>query len=209
MPRVLVVFMLLLAPPAIAGSGPMDALERYFGAVDSLEGRFVQETTDESAAVIERAEGSFLIARPERFDWHYETPYEQRIVADGKRLWVYDVDLEQITVRPLDAVLGVGAAQLLSGELDTLTESFDILAGEGDWIRLEPTDPAWDFQHVRLRLEDGVPRVVEVRDDIGQSVRVMLKGLERNVEIPPGRFDFQPPEGVDVIEDGIGAGGGG
>lgn len=209
MPRILALLLLLLPPATAIASGPTAALERYFGAVDTLAGRFVQETTDESGAVIERAEGTFLIARPERFDWHYETPYEQRIVADGERLWVYDVDLEQVTVRPLDAVLGVGAAQLLSGELAALAETFDILAGEGDWIRLEPTDPAWDFQHVRLRLEDGVPRVIEVRDDIGQSVRVMLESLERNVDVAAGRFNFRPPDGVDVIEDGIGAGGGG
>ncbi|PWG62410.1 outer membrane lipoprotein chaperone LolA [Sediminicurvatus halobius] len=198
--------LLALLPLAAGASDPVSTLESYFSEVETLRGEFLQETTDEAGTVIEEAEGTFVIARPQRFRWHYETPYEQLIVADGERLWVYDVDLRQVTVRPLDRVLGVGAAQLLSGEFEALTESFSIVAGEGDWIRLEPTDPAWDFQHVRLLLEDGVPRVVEVRDDIGQSVRMRLSALERNPEVPEARFDFEPPPEADVIEDGASAG---
>lgn len=199
--------LLVVLPLAAAAEEPVDALERYFESVDTLQGEFVQETIDDAGTVVEEADGTFVIARPERFRWHYETPYEQLIVADGERLWVHDVDLEQVTVRPLDAVLGVGAAQLLSGDFEAMTESFTVVAGEGDWIRLEPTDPAWDFQHVRLRLEDGVPRVMEVRDDIGQTVRISLNRLERNARVDSARFDFEPPEGVDVIEDGAAAGG--
>jgi len=198
----LLVAALIAAAPG-AGATPPAPLERlaaYFESVDTLEGAFRQTTRDEAGTVIEKAAGSFVMARPQRFVWDYDTPWEQVIVADGERLWVHDVALEQVVVRPLDDALGVGAAQLLSGDFATLEAGFDLSVTEDGRIRMQPTDPAWRFQRVHLTLEDGVPSMIEVRDGIGQRVTVKLIDVERNPSIDPERFDFEPPEGVDVMQ---------
>jgi len=99
---------LLLGVAMIAGANPVEQLERYFAETQTLAGSFVQITRDENGAILEESTGDFVMGRDQRFDWHYQTPWEQRIVSDGEQLWVYDVDLEQVVVRALDEAIGVG-----------------------------------------------------------------------------------------------------
>ena len=200
--------LVLFAGMADAASDNADAtgraealLETYFEATRSLQGNFNQITRDASGNVVEAARGRFWLARGERFRWHYRTPWEQVIVADGKRLWVHDVDLEQVTVRPLGEALGVGAAQLLSGELANLRDKFRIETGQGEGsVRLRPTDPAWDFQAVTIHFDQGVPVRIAIEAGLGDRIEVAFSDLQRNATIEPGRFEFNPPQGVDVIE---------
>ena len=183
-----------------ASDGPVASLNHYFEAVDTLAGEFRQTTRDEDGVVLEQASGSFVMARPQQFVWDYRKPWEQRIVSDGEKLWVHDVALEQVVVRPLDEALGVGAAQLLSGDLSSLRESFTLTAGGVDIIIMRPTDPAWDFQRVRLELEEGIPVSITVEDGLGQRVEVVLLDLTMNPQLSPGHFEFEPPAGVDVLQ---------
>lgn len=194
--------MLLLLPLTVAAapqSGSDDALRGYFESVTTLSGRFEQTTRDERGDVVETSKGYFSLKRPDRFHWFYETPFEQRIVADGEWLYVHDVALSQVTIRPLEAVLGVGAAVVLSGDYEDLTASFRVRSQANGWYRLIPRNDDWDFQSVRLRLSDGAPAVVTVNDGLGQTTRLTLEQLERNTAIPDGRFRFRIPEDADVI----------
>ncbi len=183
-----------------AFDGPVAELSRYFESVETLAGEFRQTTRDDTGTVIEQARGRFVMARPQRFVWDYRTPWEQLIVSDGERLWVHDVGLEQVVVRPLDEALGVGAAQLLSGDMAQLKQNFSLTAAGEDGVILQPTDPAWDFQRVRLQLDDGIPTAITVEDGLGQRVEVRLLDLTRNPTFEADRFEFDPPAGVDVIE---------
>lgn len=194
----LCLILLLSAFLPVHGQGS-DELESYFQSVRTLQGEFEQLTKDESGAVIEHAHGSMSIQRPDRFRWSYDEPFEQEIIADGSKLWVYDVELEQVTVRPLSEVLGVGPALLLSGDYEELKENFSIQAQEQGWLELIPKQDDWDFQVILLQMKEGVPRVIEVDSGLGQMTRLELRRLERNVSIDPARFKFSPPEGVDVI----------
>lgn len=180
------------------GASDISSLEHYYTDVTSLSGRFVQESRDEDGRLIERSEGTLAIQRPNRFHWRYETPFEQEIIADGRNLWVYDIDLEQVTVRPLDEVLGTGPALLLSGRLDDLKSQFEISA-DGDWITLTPRDSGWEVTSVRLQMADGVPQSVVVQDGMGQENSLQLMDLERNPDLDAEIFDFTPPPDVDVI----------
>ncbi len=189
--------LLMLAAPCL-GAAEFADLERYYTEVDSLSGRFVQETRDEDGRLIERSEGTLAIQRPNRFHWHYETPFEQDIVADGIDLWIHDQDLEQVTVRPLEEVLGTGPALMLSGRLEDLESQFHIHQDD-DWIRLEPREEGWEVSLVRLRMNGSVPRKVVVIDGMGQVNSLELSDLEMNPRLDPNRFDFRPPAGVDVI----------
>lgn len=188
---------LLLALPAY--SQGVSALEEYYRSVHSLRGEFEQVTRSDAGEVMEASRGTLLIQRPDRFRWSYSEPFEQEIVADGSKLWVYDVDLEQVTVRPLTEVLGVGPALLLSGDYAALEENFRIQPEQDGWLKLIPKRGDWDFQSIRLQMEKGVPHVIEVDSGLGQTTRLELTELERNARIDAGQFKFTPPPGVDVI----------
>lgn len=197
--RTIIIFAGAVALALSAAAGGTDSLRHYFESVESLEGRFEQITRDEAGVVIEEAQGHFALIRPERFDWHYETPFEQRIVADGHWLYVHDVDLEQVSIRPLNEVLGVGPALLLSGDFDSLSDSFELDTDSDGAIILTPKTPDWDFQQIRLHLIDGVPARMRVADGLGQTVSLELTDLRRNGDIAAERFEFEAPAGTDVI----------
>jgi outer membrane lipoprotein carrier protein len=195
--RLCLLILIALALPAHGRN--VSQLKDYYQSVQSLRGEFVQTTKDEAGQVIETARGKVLIERPDRFRWSYSEPFAQEIVADGKQLWVYDVDLEQVTVRPLKDVLGVGPALLLSGDYKTLEQSFAIQPEGDGWFTLVPKRDDWDFQAVRLKMDEGVPQVIEVDGGLGQTTRLELTELQRNAKIDAAQFKFTPPPGVDVI----------
>jgi outer membrane lipoprotein carrier protein len=195
--RLILAAVLMLSVPAQAQS--LAQLKDYYQSVKSLSGDFVQTTRSEADEVLETSSGSLLIQRPDRFRWFYKEPFEQLIVADGEKLWVHDVDLEQVTVRPLDEVLGMGPALLLSGSYQSLEESFQIKEEDGGWLTLIPRQSDWDFQSIRVKMAGGVPSIIEVDSGLGQATRLELKNLDLNSRIDPRQFRFTPPEGVDVI----------
>lgn len=194
----LFVFAWLMPSPGLtADEAP---LADYFESVTSLTGRFEQTTRDERDRIVERSKGVFSLERPDRFHWLYKTPYEQRIVSDGRWLYSHDIALSQVTVRPLEEVLGVGPAVVLSGDYADLKASFRISKdGSDGWYRLKPRDDDWEFQSVRLRVNEGIPDVVVVNDGLGQTTRLELSEVERNATIPARRFEFEIPDDVDVI----------
>lgn len=195
--RLSLVAMLLFALPAFAQSDT--ALQDYYRSVHSLHGDFVQTTHSDNGELMETSRGQLWVQRPDRFRWSYSEPFEQEIVADGSKLWVYDVDLEQVTVRPLRDVLGVGPALLLSGDYAALTENFTVRPQTGGWLELIPKRDDWDFQSIRLQMSNGVPHLIEVDSGLGQVTRLELSQLQRNIRIDPAKFKFTPPPGVDVI----------
>lgn len=198
---VLLACALMFLPAAVmAGEDtPRAALERYFEEVETVEGRFTQVVRDEDGQVLEESRGTLAIQRPDRFDWFYREPFEQRIVADGEHLWIHDPGLQQVTVQPLEETLGTGAALLLSGRLDTLEDQFRIEA-DGDWLVLTPRDEGWNLTEARLRMNGGLPDEIVVRDGLGQDTRLTLHDLRTGVDFQAGRFRFEPDADTDVIE---------
>lgn len=196
----IILSLLLMLPWELgAATDAIQELRQYFDSVHTLTGRFVQETRAEDGSQIDASSGEFALARPNRFDWLYEKPYRQRILADGKHMWVYDVELRQVTVRALGEGLGVGPALLLSGRFSDLRRSFELKDLGAGWIRLRPKTGHWDFQQLRLHMAQGVPDVIEVESGLGQTTHLELHDLQRNPVLDPQRFHFTPPKGVDVI----------
>ncbi len=201
--QVIPLLLLLVLPWEFARAmDAIRALQRYYDSVHTLTGRFVQETRAEDGSPIDASSGAFALARPNRFDWLYEKPYRQRIVADGERLWVYDVELRQVTARSLDEVLGVGPALLLSGRFSDLQRSFELKDLGAGWIRLRPKTGQWDFQRLRLHMAQGVPDVIELDNGLDQKTRLGLRDLQSNPRLDLQRFQFTPPAGVDVLGPG-------
>lgn len=187
-------------PAAGQAENPVGAFREFFSAVEAMRGSFRQQTLDEAGEVLESARGTMAIQRPDRFRWVYESPYRQTIVADGEDLWVYDVALEQVSVRPMDEMLAAGPALLLSGSYEALQRDFRITSGsEPGWVVLEARGSGWQFDDVRIRMDDGMPVRLELSDTLGQTTVLELGELVVNPGLDASLFRFEPPEGVDVI----------
>ncbi|MCR4345809.1 MAG: outer membrane lipoprotein chaperone LolA [Sulfuricaulis sp.] len=179
-----------------------DSLRRFFNEVNSFSARFSQVVLDERHSPIQESSGTLWIERPNKFRWDYDKPYKQQIVADGKRLWVYDVGLQQVTVRALSNGLGDTPAMLLAGK-GRLDDNFKIKAlstqNDLEWVQLTPKHKDSGYEDIRIGFALGKLRALEMVDGFGHVTRVTLESPRENIRIESTRFSFTPPEGVDVV----------
>lgn len=205
--RLLLLIMCLSPAPmtvvAATGDNAMPAeLVDFFGGVRSIRGEFRQILFDPAGNVVETSEGDLAISKPGRFRWRYRDPYEQLIVADGEKLWLYDVDLEQVTVREQTETIRSSPAMLLGGEATALDEFHYVgtYSAEGyDWLRLEPVQPESDFRSVSLAFSEGELLMMELSDALNQTTRIEFSGLELNEDLDDSLFTFDLPPDVDVV----------
>jgi outer membrane lipoprotein carrier protein len=179
-------------------------VESFLQGLDSMQAQFKQVLTDRNGQSIDEASGTLAISRPDRFRWDYREPYQQVIVADGTRIWIYDSDLEQVTVRKLDETLSATPAMLLSGR-SNLSDNFNVTQatqeGAVEWVRMEPRRDDTDFKWVRLGFEGAVLKYMQLADKLGQTTSLEFSKVERNPPLDPSRFTFTVPPGADVIGD--------
>ena len=189
------------APTAQAGQ---QKVESFLQGLDGLQAQFKQTLTDRNGQPTEEASGTLAISRPDRFRWDYREPYNQVIVSDGARIWIYDSDLEQVTVRKLDETLSATPAMLLSGR-SNLADNFNVTQstqeGPVQWVRMEPRRDDTDFRWVRLGFEGAVLKYMQLADKLGQTTSLEFSKVERNPPLDPSRFTFTVPPGADVIGD--------
>ncbi|MGF1528741.1 MAG: outer membrane lipoprotein chaperone LolA [Candidatus Competibacterales bacterium] len=177
-------------------------LDDYFEGLETLRADFVQLVFDDRGREVERSTGWLALARPGRFHWFYRQPYPQRLVADGERLWLYDIELDQVTVKPLSEVLSAAPAALLSGAVDWRTAfraEAPVIQGDLVWYRLRPKDPEASFTTLWLGFEGKSLRALELQDALQRRTRLGFDKLERNIPVDGELFRFTPPPGVDVI----------
>lgn len=177
-------------------------LDTFFKGLKTMRAEFVQTLVDAEQRVKEESEGVLLLSRPGRFRLDYSKPYSQLYVADGTRIWMYDKDLEQVTVRPQEEALGSTPAMLLSGS-EPLERNFT-LQELGDhegftWVDLKPKQKDATFAYIRLALEGDVIRAMEMVDNFGQMTRLFFHTVSRNPKVEADAFRFTPPPGVDVV----------
>lgn len=193
----------LLPQHAAAGIG-LERLDRFFSGFKSLATDFNQTVSDSAQRPTQHARGRLQILRPGRFRWTYEEPYEQTIVTDGARLWVYDPDLAQVTISKLDASIGNTPAMLLSTEqpLDDLFLITELPAQDGiAWVQLDPRQEDANFTRIRLAFDRDTLHAMEIVDGFGQTMQIRFIGLRRNPAMEPDGFEFIPPAGVDIVGD--------
>ena len=180
----------------------IDQLKAFVADTRRARADFSQTVASRSGRKPQLSSGSFLFSRPGRFRWSYERPYAQLIVGDGVRLWVYDQDLNHVTVKKLGQALGASPAALLAGD-DVMEKNF-VLKDEDsqdglEWVAATPKAKEGSFELVRLGFKDDLPRVMVVKDSFGQTTVLNFSRFERNPKLDPGLFRFVPPKGADVV----------
>ena len=177
-------------------------LERFLTETTTLQADFEQELRGSDGEIVELASGRLSLRRPNQFFWEYREPLEQVILADGDNLWIYDVDLAQATVTPLDELVDATPAMLLSGDR-SVRDSFETIeyfsAENVDWVRLAPTSVGADFQSILVGFRSGQLAALELLDALDQVTRIEFADVVENAEVSSEIFLFDPPRGVDVI----------
>jgi chaperone LolA len=199
---VLIPFIFFISPLS-ANAGGIDKLKEFIAATHSAQANFTQVVLDQNGKRIQSASGIMQFQRPGKFRWTYQKPYEQLIVGDGIKFWLYDVDLNQVTVKKLDAALGSSPAALLSGSNEiergfTLKESGN---QEGlDWLHAAPKAQDSSFEKILLAFNAQSELVVmELNDSFGHKTVLRFSGMKRNPQLSPQLFKFVPPKGADVL----------
>ncbi|MEO7320225.1 MAG: outer membrane lipoprotein chaperone LolA [Nitrosospira sp.] len=197
--------LLLFLFASVAEAGAINSLKTFIQDTRTVRAVFLQTVLDRNAQVVQRGSGTMQFERPGKFRWVSEKPYEQLIVGDGARIWFYDRDLNQVTVRKLDLAIGSSPAALLAGSSDIET-SFDLtdigLQGDTEWLEARPKTKEGTFEWVRLGFTpQGVLKAMELQDNFGQTTVLTFSGLERNPRLASELFKFNLPEGADVISD--------
>jgi outer membrane lipoprotein carrier protein len=198
--RYLLILVLLISSRGFAA----DAAQRLNEALknmDNLSADFRQTLRDEDKNIVQQSRGTLALQRPGKFAWNYLEPFEQRIIADGSELWIYDVELEQVTVKPMDAGLANAPIMILMKQSD-VGEQFDVSeVGQRKflyWIELKPRDASLEYTDIFIGLEGGQVKAMELQDRFGQSTQIVFDNLRRGVVHNPATFKFSPPPGVDV-----------
>lgn len=201
--------MLAVTPVAAADSGQdgdaaFERLRQFLGSIQDLRADFRQEIVGPDQELVEQAAGTVVLSKPGRFRWDYREPYERVIVADGERVWLYEADLEQVTVRRLAAGLGDTPAALLTGNEEALAR-FDFVGvreqGGIEWLDLAARSVEADFSTVALGFSGDELQRIEFVDRLGQRTRVFLSAIDRAPQLTDADFSFEIPDGVDVIDE--------
>jgi outer membrane lipoprotein carrier protein len=181
-----------------------DRLTAFVEQTRSASADFTQTVFERSGRKTQESSGSLQFSRPGKFRWTYLAPYEQIIVGDGARLWIYDRDLNQVTVRKLDDALGASPAALLAGD-NAIEKNFNLKSAAAknglEWLEATPKSSETTFEQIRMGFKGADLDTMELKDQFGQLTVIRFTGLRRNPALAPDLFTFTPPKGADVIGD--------
>lgn len=200
----LLLLLICLPFTVIAADKPVEELQAFLAANRTLQSEFKQVSFDELGRPNKTSSGMFYLQKPGKFRWEYQQPFTQQIVSNGGKVWFYDADLEQVTVKRVDQSLGSTPALLLSGEV-SLEKNFTItqqgIDGDMVWIRLEPKDKDTTFNYILIGMDKGRLGGMELSDNFGQLTRIYFSNVKTNTSLAADLFVLNLPKGVDVLED--------
>ena len=199
--RPLILAALLAAVPAVfAQPTGTERLHAFLDGMQSLSADFVQQVFDENLNRVDESQGTLSLERPDRFRFEYFPPLPTLIVSDGTRVWIYDPELKQVTVRGVDATIGDTPALLLSSD-EPIEQDFELreLGEVSDlvWVGLRPKSENATFTDIRLGFDDETLRMMEMADNFGQVTQLRFARVRRDADVNDALFRFTPPQGVD------------
>ena len=191
---------------SVAHASALEQFKTFVSTTKAARGEFTQRQVKKTDAskISAPATGTFLFARPGKFIWTYQKPYEQLLQADGDQLYIYDKDLNQVTVKKLGDALGSSPAAILFGSND-LEKNFTLSeAGTRDgleWLNATPKGKDTAFEQISIGLRNGAPEAMELRDSFGQTSLLAFKKFEKNPNLAAAQFKFVVPKGADVFNN--------
>lgn len=189
---------------AAAEDVPVKQLKAFLSSAKTITANFKQVLINEAGDPFQTSSGQFYLQRPGKFRWDYTKPFQQQIISTSGKVWFYDTDLEQVTIKKLDESVGSTPALLLSGDVP-LEDNYNIeqQGSEGDmhWVKLVPKSQDSTFKYVLIGLEKGVLSGMQLNDNFGQLTRIYFSNLKLNQSIDAALFEFKAPNGVDIFSE--------
>jgi len=202
---ILILLAQFLVTPSNALAAAIEHLKKFISETHTVSASFSQALYDKNQRSIQQSNGTLEFERPDKFRWIYQKPYDQSIIGDGKQVWFYDQDLEQVTVRPFNIAIGGSPAALLAGN-SAIEDNFELnnlgLQDDIEWMEAIPKDKDSVFEFIQLGFSsEGNLQFMALRDHFGQTTYLKFSELIKNPSLPDGFFEFDPPEGTDVISE--------
>lgn len=193
---------LLLAMPMLAHAAGADRLKEFFEKTSAMRAQFEQVVTDNRGQKVQEVSGTMQLQRPGKFRWDYNKPYQQEIVGDGERIWLYDPELNQVTVRNMSQAIGSSPAALLAGSKE-VEKNFTLenlpSKDKLEWVLARPNDRDSGFDEVRLGFGKNGLEQMQMQDSYGNTTSILFSRLERNPRLDARGFMFKPPAGADIV----------
>ncbi len=196
----------VLLLPSFAHATALEQFKAFVASTQSARGTFTQRLVkieSGTAKASNKSSGTFIFSRPGKFIWTYQKPYEQLLQADGQKLYIYDKDLNQVTIKKLGDALGSSPAAILFGS-NNLEQNFTLKEGAAkdgvEWLEAVPKAKDTTFERIGIGMKDGVPAAMELRDSFGQVSLLTFDGFEKNPAMPANQFTFSVPKGADVFQ---------
>lgn len=200
MTRFLVLIGFFISQAAYADG--VSSLLDFFNNTTSMRAKFHQTVLDKRGRKTQEVDGTMMLQRPNKFRWDYQKPYEQQIISDGKQVFLYDTDLQQVTVRELSNAIGSSPAAMLAGG-ENVEKSFTLknaVRKDGlTWVLALPKDKESGYDRVLLGFKAEKLRKMELYDSFNHITHITFDDVERNPELQVSNFLFTPPKGVDVV----------
>ena len=201
---VIKIVMMLLITTSVSAETARQMLESFLQKTTTMQSRFEQRLFDHKNILLQESTGDFRLKRPGRFLWDYKTPYAQQIVSNGKKIWIYDSELEQVTVKDYNQLLA-GVPVILFDQKSDLDVDFKVedqgLKNKFYWVRLVPVKKEGDYKEIQVAMADKkIQRMIFV-DGFDQTTVISFKNIQINSPISDSQFNFEPPQGTDVVGD--------
>lgn len=180
----------------------MSSLKAFYEQTRSVRAKFHQLVTDKQGRKVQEVDGAMQLKRPNKFRWDYEKPYEQQIISDGNQVWLYDLDLAQVTVSALSKSIGSSPAALLAGDAN-IDKTFKLINAfrkdSLEWVSAIPKDKESGFEKILMGFKSNKIQEMILVDSFGHTTRIVFSDVEINPTLDEKNFLFQTPKGVDVV----------
>ena len=186
------------------GSTNTDPLQYFLTDLRSLEAKFVQILINENGDELERTEGFLYLQTPDSFFWHYQKPYAQKIISNGSKLWIFDEDLEQVTVKNIDNKIEQTPAGIILGNHSIKEHFVQISIGviDGyDWIELTPRDLDAQYKNIKIGFNNNNLGMMIIIDNLEQITRIDFSDSKKNIKLSSEIFNFNVPDNIDIFDE--------